>query len=197
MIGKIGPLVQGGEGRGKTLSLHLAGGVLGGALAGTLLAFVGVILNTLVPPSAETILFVGLSVVLIGAGMVDLEVGRLPAFTSDRQTPGSWACSLGPRSAAFAWGLDLGTAVRTRFPYQALIPIFGYAVLVGEFWSSVAVMTLYGTAKAGTVVVSVLVGGSPAEACDALDRRHGLLRSVVGSAALMVGVLFLGVQMLH
>ena len=97
MVGQIGPLVQ--VGRKKTaLALHVLGGIAGGAAIGLVLGFAGLLLRSALGDTLDTVFAVAVPLALLYAASVDLGVLPVRPITSERQTPGSWPCSLGPRS---------------------------------------------------------------------------------------------------
>ncbi len=194
MIGKIGPLVE-RQARKGGLLLHVAGGTLGGVLTGVVLGIAGRSLSTALPDASTWGMLVALPFALLVAGMVDLGLTRGSTFSPRRQTPGSWSCSLGTSGGIFAWGLDLGLGVTTRFPFQSVLPVFLFALFVGEVWPAVAVMGLYGLTK--SLVVALAVGRAASDyprACTRIARGTGRARSLAGSlsVALSFAVLVSG-----
>ena len=197
MIGKIGPLVQGGSEPRRTMALHLLGGALGGATAAVVLLFAGVVLHLILPRPAADVLALGIPLALLVWGAVDLGVLRLPVLTSDRQTPGEWSCTLGPRGAMFSWGFDLGLVVRTRIPYQTVLALVAYPLLSGDVWSSLAVLGSYGAGKAAAVAAFVLAfPGDFSERCISLEQHESQLGRLVGGSACAIGTFLLATQAL-
>jgi hypothetical protein len=183
MVGQIGPLVQVGR-RRTALALHVLGGATGGALIGVVLGLCGLLLRAALGDALDTVFAIVVPAALVYAASVDLGLLRVASLTSDRQTPGSWPCSLGHYPGIFAWGLDLGLGVTTRIPYQSLLVLPLAALLSGSLGASVAITTVYGASRALAVVVAVSAGGDFPVACDAIQRRVLSLKAVVGLAAL-------------
>ena len=107
MVGQIGPLVQVGR-RRTALALHLLGGATGGALIGLVLGFAGLLLRAALGDTLDAVFAVAVPAALAYAASVDLGLLPIRQLTWERQTPGSWPCSLGHYPGIFAWGLDLG-----------------------------------------------------------------------------------------
>jgi hypothetical protein len=186
MVGQIGPLVQVGR-RRTALALHLLGGAIGGALIGILLGFAGLLLRAAIGDTIDTVFAVGVPAALAYAASVDLGLLPVRQLTWERQTPGSWPCSLGHYPGIFAWGFDLGLGLTTRIPYQSLLVLPLAALLAGNLAAAVAIMAVYGASRALAVVVAVAAGGDDFPAtCDVIQRRMFSLKSLVGAAALVL-----------
>ena len=189
MVGQIGPLVQVGR-RRTALALHLLGGAAGGAAMGLVLGFAGLLLRAALGDTLNIVFVVVVPAALAYAASVDLGLLRVRPLTWERQTPGSWPCSLGHYPGIFAWGFDLGLGLTTRIPYQSLLVLPVAAVLAGNLAVAVAIMTVYGTARALAVVAAVSAGGDDFPAtCDVIQRRLFSLKGLVGCAALVVAVI--------
>ncbi len=89
MIGQIGPLVEGDRPQRRYMALHISGGLMGGALAGLLLGWLGQTLQLLVPTIAQGRLTI-LPAVLLATSVMDLSARRLSFLRGTRQTPGLW-----------------------------------------------------------------------------------------------------------
>jgi hypothetical protein len=186
MVGQIGPLVQVGR-RRTALALHLLGGAAGGATMGLLLGFAGLLLRAAIGDVLDTVFAVVVPAALAYAAASDLGLLPVRQLTWERQTPGSWPCSLGHYPGIFAWGFDLGLGLTTRIPYQSLLVLPIAAVLAGNLAVAVAIMTVYGTARAFAVVAAISAGGEDFPAtCDVIQRRLFSLKGLVGSAALVL-----------
>ncbi|MEP6909305.1 MAG: hypothetical protein ABI896_02595 [Actinomycetota bacterium] len=185
MVAQIGPLVQ--VGREKTaLAFHVLGGLTGGATIGVVLGFAGLLLRAAIGSRLDTVFVVGITAALLYAASVDLGVLRVRPITSERQTPGSWPCSLGHYPGIFGWGFDLGLGITTRIPYQSLLVLPLAACLSGDLATAVAVMAIYGTARALAVVAAVSASGEDyAATCDAIQSRVLPLKRLVGVVALV------------
>ena len=185
MVAQIGPLVQ--VGRRKTaLAIHVLGGIAGGAVIGVLLGFGGLLLRALLGDTLDTVFVVVVPAALAYAAAVDLGLLPVRQITPERQTPSSWPCSLGHYPGIFAWGFDLGLGVTTRIPYQSLLVLPLAALLTGNLAASVAIMAVYGAARALAVVVAVEAArGDFAGACDTIQERLLGLKRVVGAVALV------------
>jgi hypothetical protein len=190
MVGQIGPLVQ--VGRKKTaLALHVLGGIAGGATIGLVLGFGGLLLRAALGDTLDTIFVIVVPAALLYAASVDLGLLRLPHITWVRQTPGSWPCSMGHYPGIFAWGFDLGLGVTTRIPYQSTLVVPLAALLSGDLATAVAIMTVYGAARALAVVAAVesVRGDDYGAACDAIQERVVPLKKLVGVTALVIAAL--------
>jgi len=188
MVGQIGPLVQ--VGRKKTaLAFHVLGGVVGGAAIGVVLGFTGLLLRAAIGDTLDTVFVVVVPAALLSAAAVDLGVLPVRPITWERQTPGSWPCSMGHYPGIFAWGFDLGLAVSTRVPYQPLLVLPLAAVLVGNLPAAVAITGVYGAAKAIAVVVAISSTETDYPGvCNVIQTNIKMLRRAVGAAALAVAV---------
>jgi hypothetical protein len=186
MVGQIGPLVQVGR-RRTALALHLLGGATGGALIGLVLGFAGLLLRAALGDTVDAVFAVAVPAALAYAASVDLGLLPIRQLTWERQTPGSWPCSLGHYPGIFAWGLDLGLGLTTRIPYQSLLVLPLAALLAGNLATAVAITTVYGVSRAFAVVAAVSAGGDDFPAtCDVIQKRVFSLKSLVGAAALLL-----------
>jgi hypothetical protein len=186
MVGQIGPLVQVGR-RRTALALHLLGGATGGALIGLVLGFAGLLLRAALGDTLDAVFAVAVPAALAYAASVDLGLLPVRQLTWERQTPGSWPCSLGHYPGIFAWGLDLGLGLTTRIPYQSLLVLPLAALLAGNLPTAVAITTVYGVSRAFAVVAAVSAGGDDFPAtCDVIQKRVFSLKSLVGAAALLL-----------
>ena len=186
MVGQIGPLVQVGR-RRTALALHLLGGATGGALIGLVLGFAGLLLRAALGDTLDALFAVAVPAALAYAASVDLGLLPIRQLTWERQTPGSWPCSLGHYPGIFAWGLDLGLGLTTRIPYQSLLVLPLAALLAGNLPTAVAITTVYGVSRAFAVVAAVSAGGDDFPAtCDVIQKRVFSLKSLVGAAALLL-----------
>jgi hypothetical protein len=186
MVGQIGPLVQVGR-RRTALALHLLGGATGGALIGLVLGFAGLLLRAALGDTLDSVFAVAVPASLAYAASVDLGLLPVRQLTWERQTPGSWPCSLGHYPGIFAWGLDLGLGLTTRIPYQSLLVLPLAALLAGNLAAAVAITTVYGVSRAFAVVAAVSAGGDDFPAtCDVIQKHVFSLKSLVGAAALVL-----------
>ena len=186
MVGQIGPLVQVGR-RRTALALHLLGGATGGALIGLVLGFAGLLLRAALGDTLDTVFAVAVPAALAYAASVDLGLLPVRQLTWERQTPGSWPCSLGHHPGIFAWGLDLGLGLTTRIPYHSLLVLPLAALLAGNLAAAVAITTVYGVSRAFAVVAAVSAGGDDFPAtCDVIQKHVFSLKSLVGAAALVL-----------
>jgi hypothetical protein len=190
MVGQIGPLVQ--VGRKKTaLAFHVLGGLVGGALLGVFLGFIGVVLAEIFGGGLDKAFAIAVPLCLAYAGLTDLGFLRFTYFSRMRQTPGSWPCALGHYPAMFAWGVDLGLGVTTRFAHQAVLVVPLAAVLTGSLWAAIAITAAYGAARAFAVVIAISRAGSAdfAAVCDRIQERTYGYKRLVGAAALVTAFL--------
>jgi hypothetical protein len=186
MVGEIGPLVRVGR-KNLALALHVLGGISGGATIGVVLGFAGLLLRAGLGDSLDTVFAIAVPAALLYAASVDLGLLRLRPITSERQTPGSWPCSLGNYPGIFAWGFDLGLGISTRIPYQSLLVLPFAALLAGDLGTAVAVMAVYGASRALAVVAAVSAAGDDyAAACDAIQARVLPLKRLVGATAVVI-----------
>ena len=188
MVGQIGPLVQVGR-RRTALALHVLGGATGGALIGVMLGFGGILLRAVLGDTLDTMFAVAVPAALVFAASVDLGFLPVSPITAERQTPGSWPCSLGHYPGIFGWGFDLGLGITTRIPYQSLLVLPLAALLSGSLPEAVAITTVYGASRALAVVAAISAGGDdfPA-ACNAIQTRVLSLKVLVGVAGLALAV---------
>ena len=189
MVGQIGPLVQVGR-RRTALALHVLGGATGGALIGIVLGFGGLLLRAALGDTLDNVFAFAVPAALVYAALVDLGLLPVAPVTAERQTPGSWPCSLGHYPGIFGWGFDLGLGITTRIPYQSLLVLPLAALLSGSLPEAVAITTVYGASRALAVVAAISAGGDdfPA-ACNAIQTRVMSLKALVGVAALALAVM--------
>jgi hypothetical protein len=174
------------------LVAHLLGGTAGGAAVGICLGFAGLVIDAFAHEAIRQLLVVGLPVLMVIAGLIDLRVVPVSPYTTQRQTPKSWSCTLGNVPASAAWGADLGLLFATRVCTQSawILPV--YALLSGSFWTSVMVMALFGTARSGSVITAVaLMPTHFGSTTLSLQRLRGILSGAVGIAGLVLGVALL------
>jgi len=190
MVGQIGPLVQVGR-RRTALALHILGGLAGGATIGVVLGFAGLLLRAALGDALDTVFAIVVPLALLFTASIDLGILHKPNLTRERQTPGSWPCSLGHYPGIFGWGFDLGLGVTTRIPYQSLLVLPLAAVLAGDLTAAVAIMAAYGASRAAAVVaaVSSVSGDDYAAACSAIQGRINPLKKLVGATALVIAAL--------
>ncbi len=189
MIGQIGPLGQGGPKLRRTLSAHLLGGALGGGLAGVFLGSLGVVFAHLWPSGQRLALLVGLPILCLYLGCVDLGLIQRIRVTPSRQTPQSWKCSLGSNGACIAWGADLGSGLTTRASYQGSLLIPAFAVLAGSLVLGVAIMVLHGLTRAALVTLTLQSSGDRwSESAERLVSSYGRFQKVVGASSVCLGL---------
>src|ERR1041384_8464358 len=136
MVGQIGPLVEVGR-RRRAVALPRRGGATGGALIGLVLGFAGLLLRAALGDTLDAVFAVAVPAALAYAASVDLGLLPIRQLTWERQTPGSWPCSLGHYPGIFAWGLDLGLGLTTRLPYPSLLVLPLAALLTGHLAAAV------------------------------------------------------------
>jgi hypothetical protein len=189
MVGQIGPLVQVGR-KNVALALHVAGGLAGGVVIGAVLGFAGLLLRAAIGDTLDTVFVVAVTGALVYAAGVDLGFLRVAPLTWERQTPGSWPCSMGHYPGIFGWGFDLGLGITTRIPYQSLLVLPLAAFLSGDLATAVAITGVYGASRAIAVVAAVSSAGEDfGAACDAIQSRVVPLKRVVGATALVIAAL--------
>ncbi len=158
MVGQIGPLVQVGK-KKTALALHVVGGLAGGVTLGVVLGFGGLLLRAVLGDTLNTVFVVVVTAALLYAASVDLGFLRVRPITWERQTPGSWPCSMGHYPGIFAWGFDLGLGITTRIPYQSLLVLPIAAFFAGDLATAVAITGVYGASRALAVVAAVSTAG--------------------------------------
>lgn len=189
MVGQIGPLVQVGK-KKTALALHVVGGLAGGVALGVVLGFGGLLLRAALGDTLNTVFVVVVTAALLYAASVDLGLLRVRPITWERQTPGSWPCSMGHYPGIFAWGFDLGLGITTRIPYQSLLVLPIAAFFAGDLATAVAITAVYGASRALAVVAAVSTAGDDyAAACDAIQARVLPLKRLVGATALVIAAL--------
>jgi len=192
MIGQIGPFVKGDQGGRRVLWLHIAGGLVGGCLAGVLLGTTGVALATVVGSPWQTVSALLLAAMSLVAGLADLGVIPFaPMRWQKRQTPRGWSCALGPEGSAFGWAVDLSLGVTTIVSNQAVLVVLAAALLSGGLLSAVLVMVAFGLGRAASVAVHAASAGDVNERSNAVDRRFDAYRLIGGLGSLGVALLFL------
>jgi hypothetical protein len=192
MVSQIGRFVKAKVASPVAVLAHLLGGAAGGAAIGICLGFVGLVLDTFAHAALRQMLVAGLPLLMVFAGLIDLRVVPLRPFTTKRQTPKSWACTLGNVPASAAWGADLGMLVATRVCAQTawILPLF--ALVSGSFWTSVLVMAAFGISRSGSVGMAIAILPSHfGDATLALQRMRSVFGGSVGIAGLLLGVALL------
>jgi hypothetical protein len=129
------------------LSSLVAGGWLGGLMLGLAVGTIAIILSRL--PEAR----IGISLGLIGAGVVASLTRRVPWWTPQRtcQVSPYRIVAQGPRRAAFAWGVELGVGIRTFVVTPAIYALVGVALLARSIVLCALLCCIYGAARAGTI----------------------------------------------
>ena len=189
MVGQIGPLVQVGK-KKTALAFHVLGGLIGGVALGVALGFGGLLLRAALGDTLNTVFVVVVTAALLYAASVDLGLLRVRPLTWERQTPGSWPCSMGHYPGILAWGVDLGVGLTTRIPYQSLLVLPIAAFFAGDLATAVAITAVYGASRAIAVVAAVSAAGDDyAAACDAIQARVLPLKRLVGATALVIAAL--------
>src|SRR6266542_3548544 len=186
MIGQIGPLVQGAGQRARVTLPHLAGGIIGGAVAGIALGWAGTVVRAVTGQQSWLVgASLALAAICVVAGLADL--GILPVELlrdRNRQTPKNWQSVLGVPGASFAWGADLALAVSTRISYQAL--------LVVPVAAAVAVMATFGLTRAGVAVLGSLTTSDVGARTSAIDAHYQMFRRLAGAGSLMLAAVLAG-----
>jgi hypothetical protein len=184
MIGQIGPLVEAGKVPRKAVFLHVVGGIIGGAATGLVVGTVGLVTTALLPVTLTAFLLV---TALIVFGLADLGVLRLPNLGLARQTPGYWTCTLGPRPALLAWGLDLGSAWSTRLPNRSVAGLLLAAFLLHNPAIGASLLGLYGLGRTSAVAMAILRSPqAAADTCTLLSRKYVTFDLVGGAACLFM-----------
>jgi hypothetical protein len=191
MVGQIGPLVQAGA-KNRILPLHVFGGLIGGVLAGFWLGFAGSLTEIVVGGFHRALQVDFVVAALAYGGLLDVGLRMGPRVTVRRQTPGFWPCAFGERPALIAWGLDLGTMVSTRIPYQAALALPVAAFFLGDVGIAILLMAAYGASRALVVVLAVLLArGDVGRACTVIDQRAQLLSRLIGMTAILLSFVLL------
>lgn len=189
MIAQIGPLVQAGALVRNPRMLHIAGGVLGGATSGVVLATVGLLIGSVLPVAPNAVVPV-LGAALLALSLIDLKLVRVHVPRPSRQTPGSWSCRLGPSGAVFAWGFDLGTSVTTALPYVTLLILPASALLGAGLGPSIVTLSMFGAARAAAVGLAISSDADTADVCTRLAAARWPSQ-LVGITGAIVGIAFL------
>ncbi len=194
MIGQIGPLVQGAGQRARVTLPHLAGGIIGGAVAGIALGWAGTVVRAVTGQQSWLVgASLALAAICVVAGLADL--GILPVELlrdRNRQTPKNWQSVLGVPGASFAWGADLALAVSTRISYQALLVVPVAALLAPTFAAAVAVMATFGLTRAGVAVLGSLTTSDVGARTSAIDAHYQMFRRLAGAGSLMLAAVLAG-----
>lgn len=192
MIGRISPLVQGERRRNRLLIWHLAGGVFGGFLGGLFAGYLGMLLWAAHRGSwDEVVLFILSGALLVGA-LRDAGLIRLPIRLARRQTPGYLPCALGESAGVFAWGSDLGFGLTTRPPFLTALVLPLFAVASGDLLTATTVMTTFGIARSGGVVIVVAARASRfPEACTWIAEKKPRFGYVTSATSIAVSVLLI------
>jgi hypothetical protein len=126
--------------------LHLAGGVMGGAALGLVLAPLA-----LVPTPSLVWSMIGILLVLATLG--DLGVTRSFYPSSRRQVPERWRKLLPPDLTFFLYGVGLGVAVFTRIRSVAFFAGVAFAVASGRPLAVITVCAAFGLFRGLAVIV--------------------------------------------
>lgn len=192
MISKISSFVQGSK---SASLLHVLGGTVSSVILGLLIGIFASI-TQLLSDTQSLFLLLALAAMLLVAGLADLGFINIPLLNVERQTPGSWPCSLGQRPAAFAWGLDLGLGVSTRVAYVSIYAIPVAAALSGGVLAAMAVMGAFGLGRTVAVAVpSLALGASSGDFCTRISHHQGNLNLLAGGMTMAVGCFVLTITL--
>ncbi|GBD20845.1 hypothetical protein HRbin28_01293 [bacterium HR28] len=125
--------------------LHCGGTVLGGLFCGLLLRWLG---QVLLPFELERTAHTWLTVVVLVLALVaDLTVGRWRTRSLiHRQVPPR-LFARGAACASFAWGLELGIGLSTRWPSLQLVGLAALSLLTGNPLSSALLFGSFGLTR--------------------------------------------------
>lgn len=148
MIGSITPLVQEALVTPRWLKAAIAytfGSVLSAATVGLALGVLGAFLQ---PPT-----WAWWSVVAVALFAVAVESGLLPRPVPllKRQTRQAWRRRMGPTTAAFWWGVDLGNGLTTVANYRTFWVFALASFVMANPIASLILYTAYGFGRAGLV----------------------------------------------
>jgi hypothetical protein len=188
MIGQIGPLVQVGK-KKSLLAMHVLGGALGGSTMGIVLAFVGALAFLGHVPVA--IVVASIAVAALVCALSDLGLIRTIETPIKRPTPRWFTCAFGVKYGIFAWGFDLGLTITSRAPYLVVLVLPLAAILSGNVVAGLALMGLYGAARAGAVAAVVSASNDYSRSGTLILSSTPILQQVVGYASLFVASLLL------
>jgi hypothetical protein len=169
-LGALTPLGQRDDERSiytKTRLFHIAGSLSSAILAGISLGWLGSRLPVRISEQVAWFILGTLSLTFI---LREFGWMRFPVPQMDRQTNKTWRSRFGPESAAWWWGLDLGSGLTT------LVTFSGYWLLVlatlfkGEVIYGGLVIGLYGLGRALSVILVPLL----------FDSRISLVSNLVG-----------------
>lgn len=188
MIGKITPLVE-EAGRMtwvRAVALHWVGLAVSALMLGAVLSLLGSVVRLVVPPGP---LVAAWALIVVGCGLSDLNLARLPLPPRIRQTPGAWKCVYGPEWSALLWGLDLGQGWTVRIPFAAYFVIAGWAIAAPHVPWAMAVIAGYGVGKGLPVAAARFIGrfvGNGRVPVTCLARRPAT-GMALGSASVLAG----------
>ncbi|MGA8047972.1 MAG: hypothetical protein WCA30_17060 [Dermatophilaceae bacterium] len=178
--------------RGQARRLHLwvpfaAGGLLGGATTGLVLA----VLSGLLSPVPEWLRLAIAAIAAVALTMLDLVQRRLRLPQRSRLIPQS-VFAQGIARGIFRFGFEYGTGVRTLIPSAASVILAVALVLIGlPWWQTVLVAAVFGAARALAVLQFLLLGSEGwAEFLSSHTRSLERTGSVV--TALLVAAVVLG-----
>ncbi|HEX6262221.1 MAG TPA: MauE/DoxX family redox-associated membrane protein [Actinomycetota bacterium] len=187
MAGTITPVVHGGRrtGWGVSVALHALGAGLAAAAFGAVLGGGGALLGG---PWGGA----GLWAVALVAGAYALrEAFGLPVPVPERrrQVPEWWRGRLGPRGAAFAYGLGLGVGFLTYLRHGTLVAVSAVALASGDPWIGALVLAPFGLAR-GLSLTAVASTRTSDEVRGVIDRLERIAVSALprgaNAAALVV-----------
>jgi len=130
--------------------LHCGGTVLGGFFGGLLLGWFG---QVLLPFELERTAHTWLTVVVLVLGLLaDLTIGRwrTPSLVY-RQVPPRLFLR-GAACASFAWGLDLGIGLTTRWPSFQLLGLAALSLLSGSLLGSALLFGIFGLTRGLAII---------------------------------------------
>jgi hypothetical protein len=139
------------------LALHAIGGLLGGAVIGTLLALIG---RALPLPSAVLV------AVLLAVAFLEFRRANLGIYQPQRGVPLSWMNWPG---AAYmgGYGFVLGAGLFTPYGSSSLIALAATALVSGDVVLGGTILGLYGLTRAIAQIVTGIAASSVGLACAA------------------------------
>jgi hypothetical protein len=157
-------LLHDGKGRlavryGAWSAFWLVGHVVGGAMVGGLLGWIGSHLPQAGRPAALAVL----GVLCLLWASAELRLIRVPMPQWPRQVPRVWLGRLPWDVIALGYGVQLGSAVATRIKVTTTYAALACALLAGSVGAGVAIMAVFGAARAVPALIAGPLVASPAQ----------------------------------
>lgn len=186
MLASITPLGERGRGNRYTTTVawHLAGALVGGALAGLLAGAAGSVV-----PLSDRVATEGAIAVVLLAFAFDARLGGLRLPTVRRQVNERWLDRYRAWVYGAGFGFQLGTGIATIVTTAATYAWIALSVLAGDGRGGAAIGAVFGTVRGASVLAAARVR-TPAQLVE-LHRRIANAAPIVRRASL--GVYVIGV----